>query len=227
MSPLGAVLIDFGGTLDGNGTDWFDRFRALYHRAGIVVRPELLRMAFGHAEASCMQAGRVRHRTLEELVRFHVSEQARLLGLGEPSRIDGIAREFCDSVYAVLRENVSVLRRMSRRFAVGIVSNWYGNLREICDEIGLGPLLRALVDSEVVGVRKPDPRIFRLALDGIGVEPPMACFVGDSVDRDLRPAKGIGMRTAWLLGASGARAPEDGIADWTVRSLAELEGLLP
>jgi putative hydrolase of the HAD superfamily len=79
----------------------------------------------------------------------------------------------------------------------------------------------------VVGIRKPDLRIFRLALDEVGAEPGNVCFVGDSVERDLRPAKSVGMRTAWLRGASGARAPEAGIADWTLRSLSELEELFP
>ncbi|WP_246187000.1 HAD family hydrolase [Microlunatus speluncae] len=61
---------------------------------------------------------------------------------------------------------------------------------------GLGELVDAVVISESVGCKKPDPRIFRLALGG--VDPGDAWMIGDDPDADVRGGTGVGMRTGWV-----------------------------
>ena len=51
-----------------------------------------------------------------------------------------------------------------------------------------------IIDSHVVGIEKPDPRIFHLALTEIGVPPERCCFVGDSVHFDVDGARAAGLR---------------------------------
>lgn len=83
---------------------------------------------------------------------------------------------------------------------LGIVSNSDGTLEErlrdegIC-QVGEGPgtPVTAIVDSGAVGVQKPDPEIFRIALDRVGVEPADAVHVGDSVRADVLGAEQAGV----------------------------------
>ena len=60
-----------------------------------------------------------------------------------------------------------VLARLSRRHRLGVVSNFYGNLGAVCADAGLTALFDVIADSTAVGWTKPDPRIFRHALDAL------------------------------------------------------------
>jgi putative hydrolase of the HAD superfamily len=83
---------------------------------------------------------------------------------------------------------------------LGIVSNSDGSVEEglassaIC-QVGPGPgvPVRTVIDSAVVGVAKPDPRIFDFALPALGLDPVEVIYVGDSVKYDVRAAQAAGM----------------------------------
>ena len=116
--------------------------------------------------------------------------------------------------------------RLARRYRLGIVSNFYGNLARVCEDVGIGSLFSVLVDSAEVGCAKPDPRIFRVALDALGVGPAAATFVGDSLPRDMAGARAVGMRHIWLVGATAPAAESCCGGDRQIRSLGELEAIL-
>jgi len=95
---------------------------------------------------------------------------------------------FYDDVEPVLRE----LR--SRGVRIGVVSNWDTRLRRISDALGLTPLVDFLVISAEAGIRKPDPRIFHLALEKAGVRADEAIHVGDLPEEDAEGARRAGLR---------------------------------
>ena len=102
---------------------------------------------------------------------------------------------------------------------VAVISNTEdGRLRDALDAAGLTDKFHLLVDSHLVGYRKPEAAIFRLALERLGVEPAEAAFVGDSYAHDALAAKSVGMR-AVLLDPHGLH-PEADCA--RVRGLADL-----
>lgn len=68
-----------------------------------------------------------------------------------------------------------------------------GRLEELMRLVGLAERFDFMLDSFVVGVRKPDPAIFRLALDTLGLEPKDAVYVGDSYGHDALPALALGL----------------------------------
>jgi putative hydrolase of the HAD superfamily len=72
-------------------------------------------------------------------------------------------------------------------------------LRADAAAFGLAPLLDVLVFSEEVGAAKPEPEIFRHALDQLGVEPVNAMFVGDRLETDVQGAANLGMTTVQAL----------------------------
>jgi putative hydrolase of the HAD superfamily len=79
---------------------------------------------------------------------------------------------------------------------VAVVSNSDGRLAELLAEIGIADAFGAIVDSGVVGIAKPDPRIFAHALHALGAERP-GVHVGDSWAADVEGAVGAGWRAIW------------------------------
>ena len=77
--------------------------------------------------------------------------------------------------------------------ATGVVSNFDRRLLPILDGLGLAPLLDVVVLPSDAGAAKPSPRIFRLALDLLGVTPERALYVGDDAEHDVEGASWAGL----------------------------------
>ena len=92
---------------------------------------------------------------------------------------------------------VDELKRAGLRLAV-ISNTEDGRLRDSLEAAGLGGRFDLTVDSHLVGCRKPDAAIFRLALEQLGVEAGEAAFVGDSYAHDALAAHAVGMRAILL-----------------------------
>ena len=84
----------------------------------------------------------------------------------------------------------------SRGLALAVVSNWDCSLEQRLEETGLLGLFDCVAASAVVGVAKPDPRIFRYALEQLSVAPARSLHIGDSED-DRVGAASSGMGFAW------------------------------
>ncbi|MBI2902669.1 MAG: HAD-IA family hydrolase [Candidatus Methylomirabilis oxyfera] len=97
----------------------------------------------------------------------------------------------------------AVLERLqSRNLAVGMISNSDGSIERMITEQGLAPYFRFVLDSQVVGIEKPDPRIFQMALERAGVEPAEAVYIGDLYSIDVVGSRAAGM-DAILLDPAG------------------------
>lgn len=95
--------------------------------------------------------------------------------------------------WRVYDDVVPFLERIrSRGIAVGIVSNWDARLAGILAGAGLAPYLDTVVSSAEVGLHKPDPRIFELALQRLDVAPAEALHVGDHHYADYVGATAVG-----------------------------------
>jgi HAD superfamily hydrolase (TIGR01549 family) len=93
----------------------------------------------------------------------------------------------------------ALLAAVKQRARVGIISN--NLLEEQQDKLRvcrLESFVDALVVSEVVGVSKPDPEIFRVALDTLQCPAPEAVMVGDSWTADIEGARAVGLRAVWF-----------------------------
>src|SRR5204863_159714 len=75
---------------------------------------------------------------------------------------------------------------------LGVVSNFEEWLERLLESLHVTRYFDVRVISGVEGAEKPDPKIFRLALDRIGGEPEEAVYVGDSVQFDVEPATAVG-----------------------------------
>src|SRR5207249_6798627 len=120
------------------------------------------------------------------------------LGSRSEGAVERLAARFVDDALLTLRGHVPLLRALSERYRLAIVSNFYGNLATVCRDAGIAEFFALIVDSARVGWTKPDLRIFRVALDALGVGAAGAVFVGDSLARDMAGARGAGIRHIWL-----------------------------
>jgi HAD superfamily hydrolase (TIGR01509 family) len=90
-------------------------------------------------------------------------------------------------------------------YELAVISNSDGSVAAMLERLGLARFLRFALDSRVVGVEKPDPRIFRMALDRSGALPEESLYVGDMFHIDVLGARGAGMHGA-LLDPAGLHA---------------------
>lgn len=118
------------------------------------------------------------------------------------------------------------LALLGTRYRLGIVSNFYGNLERVCEDLGILDLFDCIVDSSREGVVKPDPRIFHAALERMCIRPDEAVFVGDNPGRDMEGAKRVGMPHVLLAGKSAQRPETCCPGDPVIHSLSELGPLL-
>lgn len=103
-------------------------------------------------------------------------------------------------------------------YPIVVVSNANGTVRALLGEIGLGGYFADVIDSTEVGVEKPDPRIFEIALARAGADAASTLHVGDLYHVDVLGARAAGIE-AWLLDSADLYADHDCVR---VRSLAEL-----
>ncbi len=241
MTRIKAVLFDYGGTIDADGIAWRDRFYSLYKKAGLKTDPETFAKAFYKSDDNLPTRFDLSNKGLEETVRLQVdcvvktlSQSDRALPRGSAASeamgaADQMASRVTEAFVAQSREaftrNRPLLEALSKRYRLGIVSNFYGNLERILSGEGLLPLFGAVADSRVVGVEKPEPAIFRHALDRLGAAPEEAVMVGDSLPRDIRGAAELGMRQVFLAGPNRPADPSFPKAH-LIRKLTELEDIL-
>jgi putative hydrolase of the HAD superfamily len=117
-------------------------------------------------------------------------------------------------------ETIATLRE--RGYLIGLITVCSEDVAALWEETEFGGLFDVEVFSAKVGLRKPDPRIYWLALDGLGVEPEEAVFVGDGANDELAGAERVGIR------AVGLERPGEEL-EWNglrIRALPELLELL-
>ena len=218
------VLFDFGGTLDSDGIPWKQRFYPIYRAEGIEWDFETFESFFHASDDSLTKEtlGEVGYKaTLLEQVE-------RVLRAGD--RFDAllahrISERFLQESLVCLARNMILLEELSRRYRLGIVSNFYGNLEFLCQEIGYAELFVTVIDSARIGIAKPNAAIFEAALQKLDCPPEQAILIGDNPLRDMAPAKALSMPHIWLntLHTERRACCED---DVTIKSIVELGRIL-
>ena len=119
------------------------------------------------------------------------------------------------------------LRTLSSRYRIGVIANQPAGTEERLVKWGLMPFISICLSSTEVGLEKPDPAIFQLALSQSGCAPEQAVMIGDRLDNDIRPARLLGWKTIRIAqGFARFQSPRDGMDEADI-SLAHLKGLVP
>lgn len=237
VQQIKTVLFDFGGTLDADGVAWKERIHAHYRAEGLRMTAEVFAPAFYAADdplVGGLPLDADLSTTMHRLTANLEGELARRDGTDAERRTNHqrgrrVATRFLAESFDAFSRNRPFLGTLSRRYRLGIVANFYGNLEAVCREAGLAPLFSIMVDSHRVGAEKPDPAIFQIALAHLDATPAATLFVGDSLRRDRVGAERMGMGFVWIAPpeaqAAEARAGK-GTLDYPVvtrlTNLAEL-----
>lgn len=217
------IIFDYGGTLDSGGDHWSEVIWRGYQAAGLEVPYADFRDAYVHAER---ELARTRHilpdHDFLDLMRIKVRIELEWLaghGLLDPAAIPQAAEtvaRFCDdSARRHVEQARPVLEALGKRYPMVLVSNFYGNVASVLRAYGLDRYFDSIVESAVVGVRKPDPRIFGLGVEALGLRPEQVLVVGDSLRKDILPAESLGCRVMWIKGKGWT--PEEDAAEHPAR----------
>jgi putative hydrolase of the HAD superfamily len=223
--PIKTLLFDFGGTLDADGVAWKERFHALYRAEGLPLDGEAFAPAF-YAADDPLVGGLPSTTDLSGTVRALTanleSELTRRGNHGSEERGRRVASAFLSEAAATFERNRPMLKALSERYRLGIVSNFYGNLAAVCESAGLCSFFKVMVDSHCVGAEKPDPIIFRAALEGLRATPEESIVIGDSLRRDREGARRMGMRFIWVAppDAQAEQSGQQAVTD--LRDLAKI-----
>ncbi|UUZ86017.1 HAD family hydrolase [Paenibacillus sp. P26] len=95
-------------------------------------------------------------------------------------------------------ESEALLEALSRRYRIGIIANQGPGTAARLEAYGWTPYISVCCASAEAGFSKPDPRLFRMALEEASCPPGEAVMIGDRIDNDILPAKQLGMKAVWV-----------------------------
>lgn len=203
-------IFDYGGTIDTAGRHWGKVLWHAYCRHEIPVTEEQFREAYVHAERTLGSQPIIKpdytfYKTLETKLRIEM-EYLMSEGYWNVSEDEYVRsrKDILEDLYEGVRQETSHSREVLTKINAGhpmvLVSNFYGNISVVLKEFGLDKLFRQIIESAVVGIRKPDPRIFTLGVEALKLNPADVTVVGDSFYKDIVPAKKAGCKAIWFKG---------------------------
>ena len=222
-------IFDYGGTLDTGGNHWGKVIWHAYKHVGVPVDEALYREAYVHGERTLGRNPIILpdftfRQTLEKKIQLQLDfietrcPEVTRAKYGE-MLLDDLYTRTCEET----ARSRSVLLQLHERFPMVLVSNFYGNIATVLHEFQLDGIFQHIVESAVVGIRKPDPRIFTLGVEALGLDPSEVVVVGDSIDKDMIPAHQAGCQTVWFKGEGWTSDPVDESApDRIISNLTEL-----
>lgn len=196
-----AVIWDFGGVITTSPFEAFARFEAEHGLPADIIRRT---NATNHWENAWAKFERAE----VDLDTFDRLFAAESLALGAEVR----GRDVLPLLSGDLRpEMIEALRRVKARFKTGCITNnlpansigSHGGRSLYVAEVMV--LFDHVIESAKIGLRKPDPRIYRMMIDALGVDP-KACVYLDDLGVNLKPAREMGMTTIKVVDAAQAIA---------------------
>lgn len=214
-------IFDYGGTLDTGGQHWGMLLWHAFERHQVPVSESQFRDAYVYAERT-LGRNKIIQPTDTFLQTLKAKVQLELTYLNNESYTDAIVSD----VYERTKSQTALSRRVLMQMKASpmvLVSNFYGNISVVLQEFGLDGIFAEVIESAVVGIRKPDPQIFLLGVDALGMKPEEVTVVGDSLEKDIIPAKRAGCHTVWFKGEGWTNAQDgENQADRVIMTLDEL-----
>ncbi len=247
---ISGIIFDYGGTIDSRGEHWSEVIWRGWQRAGIPATKQAFRDSYVYAERYLARHPVILpsddFRTLLlkkitiELNHFYSAHQqpvstTRIDVLRQPDgpsapagpemtpEIAQAIADYCDTQARIcIAEARPTLEALANRYPLCLVSNFYGNIVTVLEAYGIRHLFSHIIESAVVGVRKPDPRIFQLGCVALGLPPEQVLVVGDSLTKDILPAESLGCATAWLKGRGWSPADDAATHPSQITALSDL-----
>lgn len=199
------IIFDYGGTLDTNGGHWGAVIWSGYEKYQVPVNLSSFQEAYTYAE---------RQMALQPIIKpdFNFLDVLKaklkvqfdyLIAAGYDLDLQ-LADKIALDGYVLAKDTVAkvkpLLAVLKDQYPIVMVSNFYGNLTAVLADFDILSYFKAIVESAVVGVRKPDPAIYALGVEAMGLPANEILVVGDSYSKDMVPANAVGCQTLWLKG---------------------------
>ena len=210
-SPFNIILFDFGSTLIYSKDPWPPIYeqadRALvqvFQQAGVPLK---IKAFSGEVETFLDSYYAKRGTGPIEKTTFSALQEL-LQQQGFQDNPASMVRAALDAMYSITQQNwyletdaIPTLKTLREHgYRLGMISNTSDdkNVQQLVDRWELRPFFETIVTSAGCGFRKPDKRIFRLALDHFGVPPEQVAMVGDSLEADILGANQMGIYSIWI-----------------------------
>lgn len=226
-------IFDYGGTLDTAGCHWGKMLWHAYQRQNVPVDENQFRDAYVYAERFLAKNPIIKsdfsfYKTLDVKIRLEM-EQLCISGAWGADEQEfntahsAVLTDVYNEVKLVTDHSREILSQLRKQYPMVIVSNFYGNIHVVLEEFKLLEYFQDVVESAVVGVRKPDPRIFSMGVESLGMRSEEVCVVGDSFYKDIEPAKKIGCQTVWFKGEGWTdKEYDESVPDKVITDLSQL-----
>ena len=201
-TPLKAIFFDAAGTLFHLPRGVGYHYALVGEEIGLKLDSRELDRAFNHAWNAMPQREPIdgpRENDdkgwWRQLVDLVLDRTTPSLGELDRDNFFEIAYEhFAEAgVWELYPEVLEVLEKLSPRFKLAVVSNFDGRLRMIVEQLGVSKFFKHVFLSSELGADKPDPEIFRRALNLVRLQPNEVLHVGDDPERDWKAAAAAGL----------------------------------
>ena len=218
MENIKGVIFDYGGTIDSRGVHWSEIIWDGYQEAQINVTKEQFRECYVFAERELARTLHILpHHNFYDLLLIkmrielgYLAEQGLIDAAIVEEKALAVAKYCYDSARQCVEEARPTIEALYAKYPLVLVSNFYGNVESVLADFNLRHYFKEIVESAVVGVRKPDPRIFALGVEALNLNLEEVIVIGDSYKKDIVPAETIGCKVAWIKG-KGWTADEDAV----------------
>ena len=233
-----AILFDYGATLDTFGQHWGIVIWHGYEHLGIPVTEAQYREAYIYGERALGSKEIIRKTdTFLTTLKVKIDLQFDFLrGSGAwlpelAERTDALVEYLYSGLQRNMSHTRSVLSKLREKgIPMALVSNFYGNVETVLEEMQLRDFFCDVIESAQVGIRKPDSRLYALGVEALRknvlpqqIQESEILVVGDSISKDILPAKSLGCKTAWFKGEGWKKEPVDEtIPDFVISDLQEL-----
>lgn len=234
LSKVKGLIFDYGGTLDSGGNHWSEVIWDAYEKSGVAVDKAEFREAYVYAER---ELARERHilpaHDFHDMMRIKMRIELDWLasnGHMSPEAVEEKSELIARRCYEAARDCVDaakpVLERLAEKYPMVLVSNFYGNIETVLGDFGIRHCFQAIIESAVMGIRKPDPRIFEHGVKALGLLPEQTLVIGDSLRKDILPAESIGCQAIWLKGKGWTPEEDDRLHPNIISRLDETLAIL-
>ncbi len=229
MKDIKGIIFDYGATIDSNGVHWAEIIWQGYTKAGVNITRQQFRDAYVYAERALAKKKYIYpHHNFLDLMRIKIAVEFESLDIKEDNAtyIESIAM-YCYNYAKRSAENAKpVLSYLSEKYPFVLVSNFYGNIESVLKDFGLDKYFPIIVESAVVGIRKPDPAIFALGVKALNLPSSQVVVIGDSYSKDIAPAASLGCDTIWIKGKGWDEKEDEIKHDKIITEFSQLLNLL-
>lgn len=198
-----ALAFDFGGTLDAPFLHWMSIYIKLYNEElGLNLTRDNFRDAYVFAERKMESDNPIlpNHTLFETQLfkakyQFDFMQSTNLITATDSEKeslINKAAHIVTDYATHYAQVSKDILVELAKKYKLLLVSNYYGNVRQILEDASLDSLFVSITDSTIEGVRKPNPLLWQIAIEREGLHPNEVVIIGDSYKNDILPGLELG-----------------------------------